>query len=423
MKDRIIHIFFAFAEDALPLLEIAKHEIELINHWFSTKIPLNLTLHDWKHTGVANMGNPEQKVLERMPIDKSDIFMAVFRFNYGKPTGNKHPVTGVEYKSGMEEEFYTAYEYWKEHKRPDIIILKSEEDIPRKSLRSQDDLANIEAFFGEFSAAGKHPGLFNTFYNEMDFKEIFRRNIMSRVVDILLDSVGDKGPTLGDYYQNLGLMDLYLERQNDARNASKKEQIRKTNQLRLHARTCYSFISRVGSFYPEIHKALERGMTFKLIMQNPWSLNAMYSARSEKQFKKLFAEHQKEQKTDELLKAYEQTHWYKERYLLCLRGYEELKAEFRGQIKLRVSDMDLSNSIFISDEELFFEPYLNSLPVGRPKPPLYEIRANQESILYKDAVRDFEDLWSSSYSYEVFLKYESNYRARLHEFLDRQVKG
>jgi len=424
MGDRIIHIFFAFTEDAISLLNIANHEIELINNWFSTKIPINLKLHDWKHTGVSNMGNPEKNVLSQMPIEDSNIFIAVFRFNYGKPTGNTDPLTGNQYKSGMEEEFYTAYRYWQKHNTPDIIIMKSEEDVPRKNIRTQSDFADIDAFFDEFRAEGAHPGLFSTFNNEVEFGEIFRRNIMSRVVAILQGTESENAPEIGSYYKQLGLLDLFLDDQNNVRNSYKTKQIKSTKRLRLHARTCYSFISRLGSFYAEIHSALENGMTFHVIMQNPWSLNAIYAARSEDQFKKQFAAYQKNQITaEELLKAFEASHWYKERYLSCVEGYKVLKKEFGKQIQLRFSDMDLSNSILLSDNELFFEPYLNSISVGHKNIPLYEIRATKKAVLYIDAERDFEDMWKSGCGYDKFQKTKADYRTRIREYLDCEVRG
>ena len=280
------------------------------------------------------------------------------------------------------------------------------------------------AFFAEFQAEATHPGLFNTFKDESEFREIFRRNIMSRVIPLLQCTMGGDVPEIGGYYQDVGLLNLYLDDQNIDRNLCKIEQIKNTKCLRLHARTCYNFISRLGVFYPEIYAALKRGMSFHLIMQNPWSLNAIYAARSEDIFKRQFAQHQRKQiTTEELLTTYEETHWYKERYLPCLEGYKILKHEFGGRIQLRFSDMDLSNSILLSDEELFFEPYLNSIKVGHKKIPLYEIRANKKATLYKDAERDFKDVWESGCSYYRFEKAGIDYRARLRDYFDCKVKG
>ena len=310
MADRIIHIFFAYTEDASSLQSIAHHEIELINSWFSTKVPIHLKLRDWKHNCVSNMGNPEKSVLTQMPIAESDIFVAVFRFNYGTPTGNCNPKTGIPYKSGMEEEFYTAYNCWEENKKPDIIIMKSEEDVPRKNLSSRGNFEEIDAFFAEFRAEGKHPGLYNTFKDENDFAELFRRNIMSRIVAILNSTSDGNKPQIGSYYKQLGLLDLFLDTQNNERNSHKTSQIKCTKRLRLHARSCYSFISRLGSFYAEIYSALENGMTFHVIMQNPWSLNAIYAARSDDNFRKKFTAYQKRQlNAEDLLDAFEHSHW------------------------------------------------------------------------------------------------------------------
>lgn len=85
--------------------------------------------------------------------------------------------------------------------------------------------------------------------------------------------------------------------------------------------------------------------------------------------------------------------------------------------------MDLSNSILLSDNELFFEPYLNSISVGQKNIPLYELRASKNADLYKDAERDFEDMWKSGCRFVDFKKLETEYRKRICEYLDNSIKG
>lgn len=423
MADRIIHIFIASASDSVELVEIARREIEIINNVFSTKIPISLKVHNWKNVACSGMGNPENRVLEQMSITDSNIFVEIFRFRFGSPTGNINADTGVAYKSGMEEEFDIAYKCWENNSTPDIIVLKSEEDIPRANLLDFESLKDIDNFFEGFKAEGQHPGLYNVFKDVSDFREVFRRNILVRVVELIQKPQEDGEANVGTYYQKIGLLNLFLEEHNNERNSCKSNQINRTGTLRLHARTGYSFISRLGQFNANINKALQRGVKFQMIMQNPWSLNAFYAARSEKEFKKQFSLYQAGKiTTDDILRAFENSHWYKERYLTSIKGYDQLKKAYGRKIELRVSDMDLSNSILLTDDELFFEPYLNNINIGQRNIPLFELRASKSAELYKDAERDFNDLWSSSCKYSDFKSQTNAFRERLRQYLLYNVR-
>lgn len=105
-----IKIFLATASDAKDLLEIAKKEIKAINDIYPR---LNIKILDWGNSVVSSMGNPETEILKQMPIQETDFFIQIFRFKYGEPTGNLNPATKRAFQSGMEEEFFYAYEYWK----------------------------------------------------------------------------------------------------------------------------------------------------------------------------------------------------------------------------------------------------------------------------------------------------------------------
>lgn len=423
MADKIIHIMLAFARDSVPLSEIAKHEIKLLNNTFSSIFPISLETHDWVQNGVSGMGNPEKQVLSTIPLENCDIFVGIFRFDYGNPTGNINPGTGQPYKSGMEEEFDVAYRYWKNAKKPDIIILKSEEAIPRENIRSNCNIDDLENFFNEFRHDGHHPGLYNTFSNEVEFGEQLRRNMMSRIIDTLRNTKDLIRLGVEDYYNHLGILDFFVENNNHSRNERKVEQIKNTRKLRLHARTCYSYICKLGFFYPEIGRALEAGMEFRVIMQNPWSLNAIHAARDEDQFRKCFNQYQNNKiSADELLAAFESSLWYRTKYLECIVGFNELHNKYGKKISLKISDMDLSNSILLSDKEVFFEPYLNGFSLGSKVIPLFEIRATRSAELYQDAERDFDDIWKTSCGIVKFTKNKAEYRKRLLEYLKREVR-
>ena len=161
------------------MLKIAKREVEIINLAFHGIA--QCIIHEWKSGTVSRMGNPEEQILKQMPIEHSNCFISVFRFRYGSPSGNIDPAPGQKYKSGMEEEFLTAYRSWKVHKRPEIMVFKSIEPVPPVHLKdtSQKDL---DSFFKEFSSDGQHPGLYKEYDSENSFREVFLQSILFYVL-------------------------------------------------------------------------------------------------------------------------------------------------------------------------------------------------------------------------------------------------
>ncbi len=349
------------------------------------------------------------------------MFIEVFRYSYGSPTKNINPETGKEYQSGMEEEFYTAYAYWKEHQKPEVIILRSEEPIPRAHLTALKDYEKLVSFFSDFSGGKEHPGLYNTFDSEQTFREVFRRNVLSYIFrvfkkDINLSIDYNKWSTISD----CGYSNLYLNQTNQERNQSKQEQIRETTMLRLRARSGYSFINKLGCFHADITEALEHGMKFRIILQNPFSVNAFYAAMSPEAFPS--AAKYKEYKNraipfSELMDIYKSGHWYSDRFMVCLKNYSELKKAVGKNIELRLSDIDCSTSILISDKKLFWEPYLNSIRVGRRNLALFEIEALSTSNLYEEASRDFDLSWQFSLSFTEFGRKKKDLEERLIQYL------
>lgn len=413
---KCINIFFASASDAGELLELAKKEIESINSIMSGIAYYNIL--DWKKCTVSTMGNPEEEILAQMPIDEANYFVGVFRFRYGEPTGNINAITGKPYKSGMEEEFFRAYQLWKEFKRPEIMIFRSLEDVPR-TYAFKDDLIELERFFKNFEASGDHPGLYNTYENKEQFAEKFRKNILQRLLKELQGNIPE------DYKNFLlkkesGLVDIYFDGENEKRNKLKKNEISNALVLKLQSNSGYSFIGKGTIHNPAIRKALDRGMIFHIIMQNPWSINAVYLALKRDDFpnKQRYNQYLHHKlNADEIIEIYKKSHWKNERFQYCMNGYVELKREFKGRIQLRVSDRDLSNSVLITDNYLMMEPYYNTMDAVKKNISLFEIQIDKDSDIYKAANSYFDVLWNSAYTYSYFEKNEKLFEGRLREYI------
>ncbi len=208
--------------------------------------------------------------------------------------------------------------------------------------------------------------------------------------------------------ENIGCHNIYFDLSSDQRNSAKRNQIKKTKMLCLHAKTGYSFIAQNGTFYPDVRESLSKGMSFSAVIQNPWSLNALISALNDKAF---------DNKDDyqnylngklscqEILSIYKCSDWY-ERFKMCLKGFKKLKREYGDKVNLRLDDMDLSNSILLSEESLFLEHSVLFNTIGDNSLPLYEFEFTHSSKIYADCKKAFYSAWERSYEYKDFIIYE-----------------
>lgn len=407
MQSKSINIFLAAASDSNDLVQIVNEEVEHINRMLLARRNLSIKIDYWQNVPAA-MGNAESRILAELDLSQYDLFLEIFRFYYGKPTGNINPDTCAPYKSGMEEEFYSAYRKWKERGTPEIVILKSEEPIPRAIIGSHENFAALDAFFAEFSGTGKHPGLYNTFSSTSQFRDVVRRNIVMRIFDYISDhqNICDRDGFFPSIYDN-GFTDFFCSGENERRNAAKIAEISTSRKVSLFARSGVSFVGYLGPFYPHIVKALDAGMLFHILIQNPFSMPAIYGTLipQEKRFSQIFLSYTKGRiSAQELFSSYLETHWINDRFTPSINHYRILKKKYPKQVELRLSDMDCSTTLLLTDKSVFFKPAINAADDGRRKPPLFEIEASCDSDLYKFSNMEFSKQWSLGISLKYFEK-------------------
>ncbi len=410
MDTQVINIFFAYTDDSNELITSAKNEIEIINR--SIKEKFLIRIKEWKTDTISEMGNPEEKILKQIPINESNLFIGLFRFKYGSPSGNTNPDTGKSYNSAMEEEFFTAYRLWTKYKRPEILIFKSIEDVPYKYAVNYTNQMELEAFFKEFSSTGKHPGLYKEYGTKEQFKEIFRQSILSYVFEKL-----SKSTAYSNEFSN-----IFFDKDNDNRNNIKHRELRSTQTLRLQANTGYSFLVQSATHHNLVRAGLPQGMEMKVIIQNPLSINAVLTLLrkndfpSDKDYKKYL---KNQLPADRLIDIYRNSHWFNTRIKGCIDGYNNLKKVFGKKIQLRFSNRDLSNSILLTDNYLFFEPNYGILEMDIKDISVFEVQVFKNSALYKDTVNYFKNLWSSSDTYEQYVEKEKIFDEQLRNYFGR----
>ncbi len=408
MPSKVINIFFAYASDSNELLSIAKKEIEIINRAIGGDIQFNI--QEWKTNTISKMGNPEEKILEQMPIDQSNYFIGLFRFKYGKPTGHTNPDTGKLYQSGMEEEFFTAYRLWEKHKRPEILVFKSTEDIPREIAMENDNLRAMDKFFKDFSADGKHPGIYKEYRTKEKFGELFRQSILTCIFKEFENNSQNQC-----FSSN-----IFFDAESATRNEIKQREMQRTSSLKLQAKTGYTFLVPKAVHGALMRRGLEQGMKVQIIIQNPWSINAMLTLLRQDDFqsKKDYLSYLKNQlPVDELMDIYSSSHWMTARLAVCIKSYENLKRKYGKLIELRLSNRDLSNSILLTDRYLFFEPYFGILEKDNKDISVFEVQVDKNNSLYAEANSYFTKMWQFSYTFTFYKKNESIFEENLKNYL------
>ena len=407
MKKKRIQIVLAYANDSRDLVLIVDKLIVKLNRVFDGL--LTCDLKKWDDV-PPQAGIVERTVLRDLRIDEADIFIGVFRYTYGNPTGMKRR-DGNDYMSGLEQECEIAFESYKNHGYPEVLLFKSEEAIPRDYIaNAADNLEKIDKFFKKCKTYGEYPCLFKTFTSTGEFE--------TNVLDALTYAIFRR--SISSYNTSEKYKEIYFADDNDERNKNKRERISRAGIIRLSAKSCYNFLNQQGCFRGELIKRLEEGASVNVIMQNPFSFNSLVAALG---FKTLNAYYKRKIDINGLMEEYYNSNWYKQRFMGSIEGYNDLR-KVSKKICLRLTETDLSTSILLTDEVCYFEPYLNSIEVGKKPLSIFEVEADNKTELYKDSENDFDSIWKNgSVSYSEYKKKMELYKERLRIYLEGLIEN
>lgn len=161
---------------------------------------LNLTLEivDWR-TVVPDAGRPQQIIFDQLKPTSWDIFIGILWHRFGTPPGAKDQ-SGKDYLSGTEEEFKTAYELWKQHNKPRMVLYRCIRALPFDV--DPDQLSRVRDFFKLIEdVKGDYP----TLYQAFDTTEAFEKLLLDNLQKLLFE-YGEKSkiPLTPDVIQVLG---------------------------------------------------------------------------------------------------------------------------------------------------------------------------------------------------------------------------
>lgn len=136
-----------------------------------------------------NVGLPNQLIIDKFPIEESDIFIFILWERFGTPPRTIGP-GGKQYSSGTEEEFIRAYELRKKNPngRPIIMLYRKTDDssLQAKDYRQIKQYSKVQRFFQECEPGRKY---FTSFYNfkSSDFETILRKHLLDNILTLYRD--------------------------------------------------------------------------------------------------------------------------------------------------------------------------------------------------------------------------------------------
>lgn len=189
-KQDFLRIFLASPNDVpaerLSAYKIIKDVDDIFNILSEHSLPIvppHLRAVGWEQV-PPDVGFPNDIILERLPIEESDIFIFILWKRFGSATGTRR-TDGSKYPSGTAEEFERAFAQRKQNGngRPIIMLYRKKDEFPvmDASASERKQFNRIAKFFDECASNGKHP----TSYYEFKSNE-FEVNLRKHLLDNIL---------------------------------------------------------------------------------------------------------------------------------------------------------------------------------------------------------------------------------------------
>ncbi len=172
-------IFLASPGDVKEERGIVKKVIETYNQIHSSD-NIRLELLCWEDSTHPSFGDYPQDVVNSQIGDDYDVFIGILWARFGTPT--------PKYESGTEEEFYRAYERYKNDDSIELMVYRKDESIPPSSI-DVEQLQKVNRFTSE---VGKLGGYYFTFTGKEQFQEILLKHF-DRVIRDLEKRIDNRG--------------------------------------------------------------------------------------------------------------------------------------------------------------------------------------------------------------------------------------
>lgn len=156
--------------DAAESVDVIKEVVEEFNQLFSDALGINIRWRYWKNSVYAESGAKPQDLLNKQIVDNSDLAVAIFKNRFGSPTD--------KYESGTEEEIEKMLSGGRQ------VFLFFDESPVKMSEVDRGEYDKVQLFKEKY----KDRGIFWSFSNEDEFRNIFRAHITRYFMTLSSDS-------------------------------------------------------------------------------------------------------------------------------------------------------------------------------------------------------------------------------------------
>ena len=164
-------VFLASPGDVKEERTIVKKVIDTYNQIRSCD-NIKLELLCWEDSTHPSFGDYPQDVVNSQIGDDYDVFIGILWARFGSPT--------LKYESGTEEEFYRAYERYKNSDGIELMVYRKDESIPPSSI----DVEQLQKVNRFTSKVGNLGGYYFTFTGKEQFQEILLKHLDKVIRDL-----------------------------------------------------------------------------------------------------------------------------------------------------------------------------------------------------------------------------------------------
>jgi Cdc6-like AAA superfamily ATPase len=142
---------------------------------------------------APDAGAPNNNILERFPIEDSDIFIFILWKRFGSATGTRR-ADGSKYPSGTLEEFERAFALRKQNGtgRPVIMLYRKKDEfsVMAASVNERRQFNRVANFFEECGSNGKHTTNYSEFFGT-EFESNLRKHLVDNILKLQRKTDGE----------------------------------------------------------------------------------------------------------------------------------------------------------------------------------------------------------------------------------------
>ena len=325
----ILRVFIAGPRDVEREKTLVERAVRELSSVLTRTADITLEPITYRTGAAPGMGRPQQVIFDDTDFQSIDVFVGVLWLRFGSPSGGRRD-SGAPFTSGTEEEFTRAYDLWKAHRKPHILLYRKLDSPDSLSSLDGSQYAKVQRFFARLSAAGPTPGLARELEEGEDIGTWLQSDLTGAVQSLMPQAFTHAREERGRQWE-ASIQDVFIHHNTADREYKKRVALKGARSVRLIARSGQSYVGLSGQRYREqIDDLLRRGGTLDMILAGPWSVPTLQMVRN--------SEPNLDASLDPV-SCIENSQWYRLKRADALQGLRSLRDEFTARVNVRFTDL------------------------------------------------------------------------------------